>query len=88
MTASQALRLQVLTVAARLGVPLETVESWPAESHRTTIGNQSYDLDDPVLARLRADAEPATSSELDTRPSEPPDSEDMSQYWAAHGAAR
>lgn len=74
MTAAQAMRLQVLTVAARLEVPLETVEAWPQESHRTTIGGQNFDLDDPVLARLRADREPANSSELDVRPSEPPES--------------
>ena len=67
MTASQAARLQVLTVSARLGVPLETVESWPQESHKTTIGGQHYDLDDPELDRLRADEEPATSREMDTR---------------------
>lgn len=36
MTSAQAVRLQVLTVAARLGVPLETVESWPQESHGMT----------------------------------------------------
>jgi hypothetical protein len=73
VTAAQALRLQALTVSARFGFPLETVESWPQESHRTTIGDQSYDLDNPVLERLKADAESILSSERDVRPSDPPE---------------
>jgi len=53
VTATQAARLQVLTVAARLGVPLETVESWPQESQGlTTIDG----VHQPIL-----------SSERDTR---------------------